>query len=188
MVAREINALTQPITELKGVGNKIAERLHKLGIKQIQDLLFHLPLRYQDRTQLLPMGSLISGKEGLVEGAIRLSQVTFGRRRTLLCYLDDDTGSIVLRFFHFSKVQQQQLSEGVRVRCFGEIRKGPSSLEMVHPCPPHGMSDPSGAGHSFGAGQSVGQHVAAANASAGPSTPRPYVVCACSTTATDACH
>ena len=133
MVAREINALTQPITELKGVGNKIAERLHKLGIKQIQDLLFHLPLRYQDRTQLLPMGSLISGKEGLVEGAIRLSQVTFGRRRTLLCYLDDDTGSIVLRFFHFSKVQQQQLSEGVRVRCFGEIRKGPSSLEMVHP-------------------------------------------------------
>ena len=133
MAASEANALTQPITALKGVGNKVAERLHKLGINQIQDLLFHLPLRYQDRTQLLPMGSLRAGQEGLAEGTIRLSQVTFGRRRTLLCYLDDDTGSIVLRFFHFSKVQQQQLSQGTRIRCFGEIRKGPSSLEMVHP-------------------------------------------------------
>jgi len=127
------NALTQPITELKGVGNKVAERLEKLGITQIQDLLFHLPLRYQDRTRLLPLGSLKSGQECLVEGTVRLSQVKFGRRRTLLCYLEDGTGSLVLRFFHFSKVQQQQLSQGVRIRCFGEIRNGPSSLEMVHP-------------------------------------------------------
>ena len=133
MDASKGNALTQPITELKGVGNKVAERLEKLGITQIQDLLFHLPLRYQDRTRLLPLGSLKSGQECLVEGTVRLSQVKFGRRRTLLCYLEDGTGSLVLRFFHFSKVQQQQLSQGVRIRCFGEIRNGPSSLEMVHP-------------------------------------------------------
>jgi len=133
LVASESNALTQPITELKGVGSKIAERLQKLGIEQIQDLLFHLPLRYQDRTRLLPLGSLKSGQEVLVEGTVRLSQVKFGRRRSLLCYLDDGSGSIVLRFFHFSKVQQQQLSQGVRIRCFGEVRNGPSSLEMVHP-------------------------------------------------------
>lgn len=133
MAASKGNALTQPITELKGVGSKVAERLQKLGITQIQDLLFHLPLRYQDRTRLLPLGGLKPGQEGLVEGTVRLSQVKFGRRRALLCYLDDGTGSIVLRFFHFSKVQQQQLSQGVRVRCFGEIRNGPSALEMVHP-------------------------------------------------------
>lgn len=133
MAASEGNTLVQATTALKGVGGKVAERLQKLGIEQIQDLLFHLPLRYQDRTRLLPLGSLKPGQEGLIEGTVRLSQVKFGRRRTLLCYLDDGTGSIVLRFFHFSKSQQQQLSQGVRVRCFGEIRNGPSSLEMVHP-------------------------------------------------------
>ena len=129
----EVNSLSQPITELKGVGSKIAERLQKLGITQIQDLLFHLPLRYQDRTRLLPLGSLKHSQECLVEGTVRLSQIKFGRRRSLLCYIDDGTGSIVLRFFHFSKAQQQQLEQGVRVRCFGEVRNGPSSLEMVHP-------------------------------------------------------
>jgi ATP-dependent DNA helicase RecG len=133
LAASEGNTLVQATTALKGVGGKVAERLQKLGIEQIQDLLFHLPLRYQDRTRLLPLGSLKPGQEGLIEGTVRLSQVKFGRRRTLLCYLDDGTGSIVLRFFHFSKSQQQQLSQGVRVRCFGEIRNGPSSLEMVHP-------------------------------------------------------
>jgi ATP-dependent DNA helicase RecG len=127
------NTLSQPVTELKGVGNKVAERLQKLGIWQIQDLLFHLPLRYQDRTRLLPLGSLRAHQEGLVEGTLKLSQVKFGRRRSLLCYIEDGTGSLVLRFFHFSKAQQQQLKQGVLVRCFGEVRTGPSSLEMVHP-------------------------------------------------------
>lgn len=133
MAVNEGNVLFGPVTDLKGVGNKVAERLQKLGIVQIQDLLFHLPLRYQDRTRLLPLGSLKSQQEALIEGTVRLSQVKFGRRRSLLCYIDDGSGSLVLRFFHFSKTQQQQLTEGVRVRCFGEIRNGPSSLEMVHP-------------------------------------------------------
>lgn len=133
MAASEDNTLVQPTTALKGVGGKVAERLQKLGIEQIQDLLFHLPLRYQDRTRLLSLASLKPGQEALIEGTVRSSQVKFGRRRTLVCHLDDDTGSIVLRFFHFSKGQQQQLSQGVRVRCFGEVRNGPSSLEMVHP-------------------------------------------------------
>ena len=127
------NTLSQPVTELQGVGNKVAERLQKLGIWQVQDLLFHLPLRYQDRTRLLPLGSLRSHQEGLVEGSVKLSQVKFGRRRSLLCHIEDGTGSLVLRFFHFSKVQQQQLKQGALVRCFGEVRTGPSSLEMVHP-------------------------------------------------------
>jgi len=126
-------ALSQPVTDLKGVGEKVAERLKKIGIQQIQDLLFHLPLRYQDRTRLFPLGSLRLQQECLIEGTIKLSQVKFGRRRSLLCHIEDGTGSLVLRFFHFSKVQQQQLAKGVRIRCFGEVRNGPSSFEMVHP-------------------------------------------------------
>jgi len=127
------NTLSQPVTSLKGVGSKVAERLLKLGITQVQDLLFHLPLRYQDRTRLIPLGAVRAHQEGLIEGTIKLAQVTFGRRRSLLCHIEDGTGSLVLRFFHFSKTQQQQLQKGCRIRCFGEFRTGPSSLEMVHP-------------------------------------------------------
>lgn len=125
--------LQDPVTALSGVGDKLAEKLNKLGIRQVQDLLFHLPLRYQDRTRLMPLGSLRLQQESLVEGVIGLSQVNFGRRRSLLCHISDGTGSLVLRFFHFSKAQQQQLAKGRRIRCFGEVRSGPSSMEMVHP-------------------------------------------------------
>jgi ATP-dependent DNA helicase RecG len=131
VVAGEL--LSQPVTSLKGVGGKVAERLSKIGIVQVQDLLFHLPLRYQDRTRLMPLGALRPGQEVLIEGTIQLSQVKFGRRRSLLCHISDGTGAIVLRFFHFSKAQQEQLAKGRRIRCFAEVRNGPSSMEMVHP-------------------------------------------------------
>ncbi|SFJ74521.1 ATP-dependent DNA helicase RecG [Methylophaga sulfidovorans] len=127
------NGLSQPVTSLKGVGGKVAERLVKIGVQQVQDLLFHLPLRYQDRTRLMPLGALRLQQEVLVEGTIQLSQVKFGRRRSLLCHISDGTGSLVLRFFHFSKAQQLQLEKGRKIRCFGEVRNGPSSFEMVHP-------------------------------------------------------
>ncbi|NQY26126.1 MAG: ATP-dependent DNA helicase RecG [Piscirickettsiaceae bacterium] len=129
----EEHALSQSVTALKGVGSKVAERLSKLGIEKIQDLLFHLPLRYQDRTRLFPLGSLRVQQECLIEATVKTSQIKFGRRRSLLCHIEDGTGSIVLRFFHFSNSQLKQLSQGARIRCFGEVRSGPSSLEMVHP-------------------------------------------------------
>ncbi|PCJ29897.1 MAG: ATP-dependent DNA helicase RecG, partial [Gammaproteobacteria bacterium] len=125
--------LSQPVSTLKGVGPKVAERLDKLGINQVQDLLFHLPLRYQNRTRLYPLGGVKPQQEVLIEGIVQLSAIKFGRRRSLVCHIEDGTGTLVLRFFHFSNTQLQQLSKGVRVRCFGEVRRGPSTLEMVHP-------------------------------------------------------
>ena len=127
------NDLSQSVTSLKGVGPKVAERLMKLGINEIQDLLFHLPLRYQDRTRLYPLASLKNQQEVLVEGTVRLSQIKFGRRRSLVCHIEDGAASLTLRFFHFSNTQLKQLTQGVRIRCFGEVRTGPASLEMVHP-------------------------------------------------------
>ena len=122
-----------PVTALKGIGPKGAERLAKLGIQSVQDLLFHLPLRYQDRTRTTPIGSLSQGDQVVIEGEIELSDVRFGRRRSLLVSVADGTGSILLRFFHFSAAQRATLGRGVRLRCFGEIRSGPDTLEMVHP-------------------------------------------------------
>jgi ATP-dependent DNA helicase RecG len=124
---------TIPVTRLKRVGPKVAERLGRLGIHTVQDLLFHLPLRYQDRTRIQPIGSLRHGDQAVIEGEVELSQIKFGRRRSLLVSLADGTGGLVLRFFHFSGAQQQGLMRGSRLRCFGEVRNGPNSLEMVHP-------------------------------------------------------
>jgi ATP-dependent DNA helicase RecG len=122
-----------PITACKGVGPGYAQRLAKLGIHTVQDVLFHLPLRYQDRTRVSPIGSLRPGDQAVVEGEIVHAEVRLGRRRSLLVSLVDPTGRLVLRFFHFSGAQQTNLSRGNRLRCFGEVRNGPSSLEMVHP-------------------------------------------------------
>ena len=125
----------QPVQVLKGVGQAVAEKLKRLEIYNIQDVLFHLPMRYEDRTKLTALGSLRLGQLVLVEGIIDHSEVKFmGRgRRSLLCYLSDNTGAIVLRFFHFNKAQQNNLCNGARLRCFGEIRRGANRLEIVHP-------------------------------------------------------
>lgn len=125
--------LNDAVTRLSGVGPKLAEHLERLGIRRIIDLLFHLPLRYQDRTRLTPVGALRFGTECQIEGEVEVAQVVFGRRRALVCRVSDGSGAINLRFFYFNKSQQQRLRAGARVRCFGEVRRGPKSLEMVHP-------------------------------------------------------
>ena len=122
-----------PITALKGVGPRMAEKLAKLGIRSVQDLLFHLPLRYEDRTRVTPIGALRPGHAAVIVGTVELTEVKFGRRRMLLTRLADGTGFITLRFFHFNARQQQMLSRGTELRCFGEVRRGPGGLEMVHP-------------------------------------------------------
>ena len=122
-----------PVTRLKGVGPKLAEKLKRLGLLTVQDVLFHLPLRYQDRTRLLPMGGLRPGMEAAVEGEIELADVVFRGRRSLICRVSDGTGHLHLRFFYFSAAQQANLTRGRRLRLFGEVRFGPAGLEMVHP-------------------------------------------------------
>jgi ATP-dependent DNA helicase RecG len=122
-----------PVTELKNVGDKFAEKLAKLDIFHIQDLLFHLPLRYQDRTRITPIGALQPGTDGVIEGEIKLADVVFGKRRSLAVRLQDGTGTITLRFYHFTAAQKNNLKLGTRIRCYGEARRGKSGLELYHP-------------------------------------------------------
>ena len=126
-------ALDSPVARLSGVGVKVAELLAKLKVVRISDLLFHLPLRYQDRTRLTPIGAVRVNREAQIEGMIELAQVVSGRRRALLCRISDGSGALNLRFFHFNQAQQQRLASGRRVRCYGEVRHGAGALEMVHP-------------------------------------------------------
>jgi ATP-dependent DNA helicase RecG len=119
--------------DLRGVGPQLQRRLAGLGIHTVQDLLFHLPLRYEDRTRLQPLGALVPGTRALVEGRIEHSAIVRARRAMLTVVIADGTGRVVLRFFHFRAHQKQQLSRGTQVRCFGEVRAGYQGLEMVHP-------------------------------------------------------
>ncbi|MDO6444065.1 ATP-dependent DNA helicase RecG [Marinobacter sp. 2_MG-2023] len=122
-----------PVTELKGVGSALAEKLARLGIASLQDLLFHLPHRYEDRTRIIPMGSLRVGDVAVVEGEVMKADLVMGRRRSLQVTLKDDSGFLVMRFFHFNAAQKNQLAEGARVRCFGEVRPGRAGYEFYHP-------------------------------------------------------
>jgi ATP-dependent DNA helicase RecG len=121
------------LRDLRGVGPRLLDALQLLGIHSVSDLLFHLPFRYEDRTRILPIGSLYPGSQALVEGLVEHAAIVRGRRPTLVVVVADGTGIITLRFFHFRNAQRQQLSRGTRLRCYGEVRGGYKGLEMVHP-------------------------------------------------------
>tara|TARA_R110001592_G_scaffold363043_1_gene679632 strand:- start:120406 stop:122469 length:2064 start_codon:yes stop_codon:yes gene_type:complete len=124
---------TIPVRELRGVGPKLANKLAEYGVHQVEDLLFHLPLRYQDRTRVTAIGAAREGVDVVIEGEVRASDVVFGRRRSLVARIQDGSGTMTLRFFHFSAAQKNGLRAGTRLRCFGQVRRGGSGLEMFHP-------------------------------------------------------
>ncbi|MFK0312249.1 ATP-dependent DNA helicase RecG [Pseudomonas sp. NPDC090233] len=121
------------VTALKGVGEAMAEKLAKVGLENLQDVLFHLPLRYQDRTRVVPIGALRPGQDAVIEGVVSGADVTMGKRRSLVVRLGDGTGLLSLRFYHFSNAQKEGLKRGTHVRCYGEARPGASGLEIYHP-------------------------------------------------------
>lgn len=122
-----------PCRKLDGVGPRLAELLAGYGLNTVQDLLFHLPFRYQDRTRITPIGQIRSGDHVMIEGAVELAEVSRTRRPSLLVRLWDGTGYLTLRFFHFTAGQQRMFQRGVLLRCFGEARGWAGQFEMIHP-------------------------------------------------------
>ena len=127
------NSEKHPLQSLTGVGPQLVEKLGRIGIYKPEDLLFHLPLRYQDRTRITAISDLIPGNSAVIMGQIQGCDIRFGKRRSLLVSVGDDSGSILLRFFHFSRTQQSSFREGAWIHCFGEPRRGTHSLEIAHP-------------------------------------------------------
>lgn len=124
---------TQPLNTLVGVGPSQANKLARIGLETVEDLLFHLPLRYEDRTQLYPINDLLPGIYATVEGEILRCDVTFGRRRMLTCQISDGSGMLTLRFFNFNAAMKNSLAPGQRVIAYGEIRRGKLGAEIIHP-------------------------------------------------------
>ena len=124
---------TTPITALKGVGAKVAEKLNKIGLFTLQDILFHLPHRYEDRTRIYSVAECRPFTHVSVQGEVMSADIQYGKKRMLVVKLSDGTGTITLRFFHFGAVQRSIMTPGNTVRCFGEVRTGKWGIEMMHP-------------------------------------------------------
>ena len=124
---------TLPITALKGVGAKVAEKLAKIELHTVQDMLFHLPMRYEDRTRVVAIGQSRPFTHVTVQGEVMSADIQYGKKRMLLVKLSDGSGTITLRFFHFGALQRKMLSPGNDIRCFGEVRAGKWGPEMMHP-------------------------------------------------------
>lgn len=122
-----------PLTSLSGVGAAIAEKLSRIGINNVQDLLFHLPLRYEDRTRVTPIADIRPESFATIEGYVQHTEVQFGRRPILSVTLSDGTSKIMLKFFNFNAGMKNSLATGVRVKAFGEIKRGRYMAEIHHP-------------------------------------------------------
>ncbi|ASP38037.1 ATP-dependent DNA helicase RecG [Bacterioplanes sanyensis] len=126
-------AIATQLTDIKGIGPKLAEQLQALNIYNLADWFFHLPFRYEDRSRLTPIGAAQPMRPAVVQGEVKGASVVFGKRRSLLVKLQDHSGTISLRFYHFSAAQKKQFSTGNLIRCYGEPRRGASGLELYHP-------------------------------------------------------
>ncbi|TCL05474.1 ATP-dependent DNA helicase RecG [Sodalis ligni] len=131
MEGRLLNAI--PLNTLSGVGPAQAAKLARLGLENLQDLLLHLPLRYEDRTRLYAIGDVLPGMFVTVQGEVLGSDISFGRRRILTCRVRDDSGLITLRFFNFNASMKNSLAAGRRITAYGEIRRGQLGAEIIHP-------------------------------------------------------
>lgn len=126
--------LSDPIISIHGLGPKAQDKLNAIGIYNLEHLLFHLPLRYQNKTNFTPLNKAHLGDEILVQLSIKNVEALPTKRRQLLCYLADENNQrLLLRFFHFNQYQKQQLIRGDIMQCFGEIKIGKEGLEMHHP-------------------------------------------------------
>jgi ATP-dependent DNA helicase RecG len=121
------------ITSLKGVGPSMAEKLKKVGLRSLQDLLFHLPNRYEDRTRVTAIRDCFPGVFTNIIGEITGSQIINGKGRMLLVTVQDASGTVNLRFFRFSAAQKNSLALGLNIRCYGEIKRGARGFEIIHP-------------------------------------------------------
>ncbi|MFS2225320.1 ATP-dependent DNA helicase RecG [Pantoea sp. B65] len=122
-----------PLSTLSGVGASQAGKLARLGLHTVQDLLLHLPMRYEDRTQLYAINDLLPGIYATVEGEVLHSEISFGRRRMLTCQISDGSGVLTMRFFNFNAGMKNSLAAGSRVTAYGEIKRGQRGAEIIHP-------------------------------------------------------
>ncbi|MFZ7305732.1 ATP-dependent DNA helicase RecG [Avibacterium avium] len=122
-----------PLTTLSGVGAAVSAKLSRIGINNLQDLLFHLPSRYEDRTRITPIIDLRPEQYATISATVQLCEVQFGRRPILTVVVSDGTSKLTLRFFNFNAAMRNSFQVGTKVKAFGEIKRGRFMAEIHHP-------------------------------------------------------
>lgn len=125
--------MVKNLLDLKGIGEKGLIKLNRIGIRTIEDLLFHLPIRYQDRTKITNISETIPGKMYFIEGIIEKTSVIFYKKRMHIVRISDGTETIQLRFFYFNKNQIKKFEIGASIRCYGDVRNINNIKEIIHP-------------------------------------------------------
>ena len=125
-----VSALDMPVTALAGVGPKVAEQLSQLGIERIFDLLLHLPRDYEDRSRLVSIADVAHGQAALITG--RVVHVDT-KRSGMTVVVDDDTGTLSLRFFKVYRGLAQTMSIGTQLQLFGEVKVSRYGKQIHHP-------------------------------------------------------
>ena len=127
------NELNSPLSSLPGVGPKITQKLNNINLFTFKDALFHLPYRYVDRTKVTKISDLKLNNYVVIEGEIESVGIVFSKRRTLICRISDNYGSVIIKFYKFNNSQKSQFIKGAYIRCFGIAHRGKSSFEFYHP-------------------------------------------------------
>jgi ATP-dependent DNA helicase RecG len=132
---RKTAAKKSSAKDSKAGANGIADKLARLGLRSDMDLVLHLPMRYEDETQVTPIAEagFMSGNAVQVEGVVTACEIAFRPRRQLVVTLEDESSQLTMRFLNFYGSQLKQLAAGTRVRARGEVRSGFFGAEMVHP-------------------------------------------------------
>tara|TARA_B100000003_G_scaffold52601_1_gene46306 strand:- start:409 stop:2466 length:2058 start_codon:yes stop_codon:yes gene_type:complete len=130
---QKIDASSLLVTSIKGVGEKLSQSLLKLGIKTIEDLFFHFPVGYQDRTKLKNIAELLPEEDFVIRGVVEKVSQTFVPRKMLLIRLKDNTGHIYIRFFYYFPGLRNIFKEGAELQISGVSRLGRYGLETIHP-------------------------------------------------------
>ena len=132
-MTKKNNELNRPLSSLPGVGPKITQKLNNINLSTFKDALFHLPYRYVDRTKVTKISDLKLNNYVVIEGEIESVGIVFSKRRTLICRISDNYGSVIIRFYKFNNSQKSQFIKGAYIRCFGIAHRGKSSFEFYHP-------------------------------------------------------
>ena len=111
----------------------LQKALRKLGLEAPMDFALHVPLRYEDETRIVKLRDAMPGQTLQIEGVVTACEVAYRPRRQLVATVDDGSGVVTARFFHFYPGQQKAMSEGNRVILRGEIKHGFMGAAMLHP-------------------------------------------------------
>ncbi|OCG18776.1 ATP-dependent DNA helicase RecG [Gilliamella sp. App4-10] len=122
-----------PLIKLTGIGESLEKKFNTLGVYTVKDLLLHFPLRYEDRTSTCAIGDVAIGEYTTIEGCIIKTEVIFRRKQMLVCYIQDDSGIAILRFMNFNAGMKASLTPGKWVSAYGEVKRGKSYPEVIHP-------------------------------------------------------